>query len=167
MMKSALKCGSLHCLSFLFALKMMILFCKTPRLALPHLRCLEIIRLVKIIVCKWVGECIVLFISNYYFWYGICPSKTINFFQEIIILKKFNRTLAQASHTILFCLRPLRPSETIFSSLGYYCPISARVAALDKFWYKILKVSKFRKQIVLFSFEPKTKQNISALRIDP
>ena len=47
MMKSALKCGSLHCLSFLFALKMMILFCKTPRLALPHLKCLEIIRQVK------------------------------------------------------------------------------------------------------------------------
>ena len=31
----------------------------------------------------------------------------------------------------------------------------------------ILKVSKFRKQIVLYSFEPKTKRNISALRIDP
>ena len=30
-----------------------------------------------------------------------------------------------------------------------------------------LKVSKFRKQIVLYSFEPKTKRNISALRIDP
>ena len=28
------------------------------------------------------------------------------------------------------------------------------------------KVSKFQKQIVLYSFEPKTKQNISALRID-
>ena len=27
-----------------------------------------------------------------------------------------------------------------------------------------LKVSKFRKQIVLYSFEPKTKRNISALR---
>ena len=31
----------------------------------------------------------------------------------------------------------------------------------------LLKVSKFRKQIDLFSFEPKTEQNISALRIDP
>jgi hypothetical protein len=30
-----------------------------------------------------------------------------------------------------------------------------------------LKVSKFRKQIELFSFEPKTERNISALRIDP
>ena len=30
-----------------------------------------------------------------------------------------------------------------------------------------LKVSKFRKQIDLFSFEPKTERNISALRIDP
>ena len=30
-----------------------------------------------------------------------------------------------------------------------------------------LKVSKFHKQIFLFSFEPKTKPNISALRIDP
>ena len=94
-----------------------------------------------------MGECIVLFISNYYFWYGICPSKTINFFQEIIILKKFNRTLAQASHTILFCLRPLRPSETIFSSLGYYCPISARVAALDKFRYKIKRSVNFESKL--------------------
>ena len=30
-----------------------------------------------------------------------------------------------------------------------------------------LKVSKFRKQIDFFSFEPKTERNISALRIDP
>ena len=39
--------------------------------------------------------------------------------------------------------------------LGYFSP------------FNLLKVSKFRKQIDLFSFEPKTEQNISAQRIDP
>ena len=34
-------------------------------------------------------------------------------------------------------------------------------------YFSSLKVSKFQKQIVLLSFEPKTERNISALRIDP
>ena len=43
--------------------------------------------------------------------------------------------------------------------VSFYCRNSNQISFL-------LKVSKFRKQIDLFSFEPKTERNISALRFD-
>ena len=58
------------------------------------------------------------------------------------------------------------PMSSMFSDLRpwFYASQLDLGIELSWCWVHHLKVSKFRKQIVLYSFEPKTKRNISALR---
>ena len=53
----------------------------------------------------------------------------------------------------------------LVAHLPWYCESSANNFHLQQGYYILLKVSKFRKHIFLFSFEPKTNIFFSALRI--
>ena len=98
---------------------------------------------------------------------------------DFLVLSQF-----QTSKSIMSVQHPIISFQAILKSIPntrdfYRCPsdrylsffmsnvLLKQILEIRQFQIEDLKVSKFRKQIVIFSFEPKTERNISALRIDP
>ena len=102
-------------------------------------------------------------------------NSVISYLMELVVNGPINqehtlgRNIFWRSNLIILYLQFFSYIHTILKTDHFISSLAHASQLCILIWLSLvcLRVSKFQKQIDLFSFEPKTERNISALRIDP